>query len=157
MRRLAITGHRGLSEALERDVGSGLREHLSGLAPRLTGLSCLADGADALFARAVLDAGGALEAVVPAERYRDGLPAWHRAAYDALLSEAVLVHRLPHVESTPRAHMDAGRYLVEHCDELVAVWDGRPPRGPGGTADIVDYARSLNRPVTVVWPEGAAR
>ncbi|MDT0302720.1 hypothetical protein [Streptomonospora wellingtoniae] len=157
MRRLAITGHRGLSEALEREVDSCLRQHLGGLAPRLTGLSCLADGADTLFARAVVDAGGVLEAVVPAEGYREGLPDRHRSAYDALLSEAALVHRLPHVESTSRAHMDAGRYLVEHCDELVAVWDGRPPRGPGGTADIVDYARSLGRPVTVVWPEGATR
>ncbi|GAA4920332.1 hypothetical protein [Streptomonospora salina] len=157
MRRIAITGHRGLPEEVARAVDSVLRTRLRGIGPYLTGLSCLADGADALFARAVLDAGGALEAVVPADRYRDGLPEWHRATYDALMAEASLVHRLPYVESTSQAHLEAGRYLVEHCDELLAVWDGCPPRGPGGTADIVDYARSRRRHVTVVWPEGATR
>ncbi|QBI54156.1 hypothetical protein [Streptomonospora litoralis] len=157
MRRVAVTGHRGLPDEVEHAVEAALRAHVHSLGPRLTGLSCLADGADALFARAVLDAGGALEAVVPAERYREGLPEHHRAAYDDLLAAAVLVHRLPHVESTSQAHLEAGRHMVEHCDELVAVWDGRPPRGPGGTADIVGYAREQDRHVTVVWPSGATR
>src|SRR5690606_23534709 len=115
------------------------------------------DGADALFARAVLDLGAPLEAIVPAERYRAGLPADHHPVYDALLAHARLVHRLPHVDSTARAHLEAGHYMVDHCDELIAVWDGRPARGPGGTADIVDYARAADRATTVVWPEGARR
>ncbi|MBV2363386.1 hypothetical protein ACFPZ0_15705 [Streptomonospora nanhaiensis] len=157
MRRVAITGHRELPAEVERAVAGALRDRLRHIEGPVTGLSCLADGADTLFARAVLEHGGALEAVVPAERYRDGLPAGHRAVYDELLAAAVLVHHLPHVESTPQAHLEAGRYLVEHCDELMAVWDGRPPRGPGGTADIVDYARRQHRAVTVVWPEGARR
>ncbi|MUL44189.1 hypothetical protein FZ103_24015 [Streptomonospora sp. PA3] len=157
MRRLAITGHRGLPEAVERAVDTALRDRLRALGRHLVGLSCLADGADTLFARAVLEQGGRLEAVVPAERYREGLPGSHREVYDDLLAAASSVHRLPRVESTSQAHLEAGRYLVEHCDELVAVWDGHPPRGPGGTADIVDYARTRDRPVTVIWPEGATR
>jgi hypothetical protein len=40
----------------------------------LVGISCLADGADQLFARAVVDMGGALEVVIPAERYRMVFP-----------------------------------------------------------------------------------
>jgi len=157
MRRVAITGHRGLADEVERAVDSALRAHVRGLGPGVTGLSCLADGADTLFARAVLEAGGAVEAVVPAERYREGLPEGHHAAYDDLFAAAVLVHRLPHVDSTSQAHLEAGRYLVEHCDELVAVWDGRPPRGPGGTADVVAHARRSDRPLTIIWPAGAAR
>ncbi|MDA0564578.1 hypothetical protein LG943_09590 [Streptomonospora sp. S1-112] len=157
MRRVAITGHRGLPAEVERAVAADLRERLGRVTGPVTGLSCLADGADTLFARAVLERGGALEAVVPAERYREGLPAEHRPVYDTLLAASVLVHHLPHVESTPESHLEAGRYLVEHSDELVAVWDGQPPRGLGGTADIVDYARRQGRAVTVVWPEGARR
>ncbi|GAB3442681.1 hypothetical protein GCM10027570_09980 [Streptomonospora sediminis] len=157
MRRLAITGHRALPAQVERDVDSALRAYLRQCGPAVTGLSCLADGADTLFAHAVLDAGGDLEAVVPAEGYRNGLPRSHWAAYDALLAAAVLVHRLPHLESTPQAHLEAGRHLVEHCEELVAVWDGCPPRGPGGTADIVGYAREQDRSVTIIWPPGARR
>ena len=53
--------------------------------------------------------------------------------------------------------MAAGRLLVERSDRLIAVWDGLPARGPGGTADVVAYARALSRPVTVLWPQGAHR
>jgi hypothetical protein len=31
----------------------------------------------------------------------------------------------------------AGRGTVAHCDVLLAVWDGRPPRGRGGTGEVV--------------------
>ncbi|RCV47453.1 hypothetical protein [Marinitenerispora sediminis] len=157
MRRIAISGHRELAPEVERRVDRLLRAHLAGAAGGLIGLSCLADGADTLFARAVLDLGGALEVVVPAEEYRDGLPAGHHRVYDALLRRAVLVHRLPYRLSAPESHMAAGRYMVHHCDELVAVWDGEPARGPGGTADVVGYAREQGRRVAVIWPDGAHR
>ncbi|WP_067971764.1 hypothetical protein [Nocardiopsis trehalosi] len=157
MRRIAVTGHRGLPADVERTVDTALRGLLTPMGAGLVGLSCLADGADTLFARAVLAAGGAIEAVVPAAGYRDALPAAHRPVYDALLAAAARVHRLPHPASTSDAHLDAGRFLVEHCDELVAVWDGAPARGRGGTADIVADARRRGRPVAVVWPDGARR
>jgi hypothetical protein len=38
----------------------------------VTGLSCLADGPDQIFARAILDHGGQIEAVIPPALYRDG-------------------------------------------------------------------------------------
>ncbi len=34
-----------------------------------------------------------------------------------------------------------GAYIVERADELVAVWDGQPARGTGGTADVVSWRR----------------
>jgi hypothetical protein len=40
-----------------------------------SGVSMLADGPDSIFAEEILDHGGQLEVVVPAERYREGLPA----------------------------------------------------------------------------------
>ncbi|GAA3721420.1 hypothetical protein HDA32_002037 [Spinactinospora alkalitolerans] len=157
MRRIAITGHRGLPPEVEQIIDTAVRGHLGAFGPALVGLSCLADGADTVFARAVLEAGGTLEAIVPAEYYREGLPQEHRPAYDALLAGAALVHRLPFLESTPEAHLAAGRYMADHCDELLAVWNGEPARGLGGTADIVEYARCRELPVTVVWPAGARR
>lgn len=42
-------------------------------------------------------------------------------------------------------------------DRLIAVWDGRPARGYGGTADLVAYARGLGVPVQVLWLAGAVR
>ena len=158
MTRLAVTGHRELPEHTERLVDTALRaeiaKHSGG---ELVGLSCIADGADALFAQAVLDAGGMLVVVVPAERYRDGLPQSHHETYDALMARASDVIQLDHPESESHAHMDAALRMIEQADELLAVWDGQPARGYGGTADIVDAANARGVPVTIIWPEGAER
>jgi hypothetical protein len=53
--------------------------------------------------------------------------------------------------------MDASTAMVCSADRLIAVWDGLPARAFGGTADVVDYARHVGVPVTVVWPAGAYR
>lgn len=42
-------------------------------------------------------------------------------------------------------------------DVLIAVWDGAPPDGKGGTGDTVRTARHRGLPVTVAWADGAAR
>ncbi|MCB5906333.1 hypothetical protein [Streptomyces pinistramenti] len=123
----------------------------------LCGVSCIADGPDAWFAEAVLDHGGRLEVVVPAEEYRAGLPESHHATHDALLAQATEVHHTGERESTSRAHMRGSEILVGLVDRLIAVWDGQPARGYGGTADVVAYARSAGVPVEVVWPDGATR
>lgn len=154
--RFAVTGHRGLPRETAQVVDAALREEISGTSG-LVGVSCLADGADALFAQAVLDRGGRLVAIVPAAQYRDGLPAEHHPVYDALLARAAEVVRLDHVESTSQSHMDAGLAMLDRADRLLAVWDGLPARGYGGTADVVDAARDRGLPITVVWPEGARR
>lgn len=158
MTRLAITGHRGLPEATERAVDAELRAELAGRANgELIGLSCIADGADTMFARAVLDLGGSLQVIVPAEKYREGFPADHHPVYDSLLERAARVIRLDHVESNSEAHMDASLRMIDNADELFAVWDGKPARGYGGTADVVAAARERGLPVTVIWPDGAER
>ena len=47
--------------------------------------------------------------------------------------------------------------MLRHADELWAVWDGKPARGYGGTADVVACARENGVPVRVIWPAGARR
>ena len=69
----------------------------------LVGVSCLADCADTLFARAVLDADGTLVVVVPAEKYRGDLPDSHHATSDALNGQAAEVIHLDHLESPTTA------------------------------------------------------
>ncbi len=158
MTRLAITGHRSLPPATARLVDDALRAEIARYADgELVGLSCLADGADALFAQAVLDAGGRLIAVVPAEQYRDGLPESHHPSYDALFSKASEIIRLDHTESDSTAHMNASQRMITEADRMLAVWDGKPARGHGGTADVVSAAQESGTPVTVIWPSGATR
>lgn len=157
--RIAISGHRGLPSATEHLVDQAIRDQLakSVTGDHLIGVSALADGADQIFARAVLDVGGQLEVIVPATRYRDGLPESAHAAYDTLLSAASKVDHLSYHESTEEAHMAASRAMLDKTDRLFAVWDGKPARGYGGTADVVTEARERGIPVTVIWPKGASR
>jgi len=158
--RIAVSGHRGLSPDVAALVAAGIATQLDRIAPAgtgLTGISCLADGADQIFAVAVLDRGGELEVVVPAEAYREGLPDAARPQYDELYRRASRVHHCPRRESTAEAHMAASRFMVDRADHLIAVWDGEPARGYGGTADAVRYARERGVPIAVVWPDGAYR
>lgn len=101
--------------------------------------------------------GGRIEVVVPATEYRENLPAWHLPVYDKLMEQAGDVHAAGLKESTSESHQAGSEILVGLSDRLVAVWDGQPARGYGGTADVVAYAERTGVPVTVLWPEGASR
>ncbi|MFJ6896906.1 hypothetical protein [Streptomyces hokutonensis] len=156
--RIGITGHRGLPSDTERAVTVAIREAVSACpVTDLVGVSCIADGPDAWFAQAVLDRGGSLEVVVPASQYRASLPDWHRAFYDDLVSRASEVHGTGLTDADSHAHMVGSEVLVGLVDELLAVWDGRPARGYGGTADVVAYAERIGVPVRILWPAGATR
>jgi hypothetical protein len=165
MYRIAISGHRGLPDPTAGLVDEALRAALTEHAPDVTGLSCLADGADQIFARAVTDLGGTLEAVIPADEYRENLPEDSHPGYDELFARAAAVHRLPFTESTPESHMAASKLMVDEADELYAVWDGKPARAYGGTADVGGLrtrarhprARDLARRRTARLTAGQAR
>jgi len=155
--RFGVTGHRVLPPSVvDRAVDHWRRVLPAG--GHLRGVSNLADGADQLFATHVLAAGGKLEAVLPCEGYAGSLIADDsRARFEDLRRAAVRVVTLPYPEPSEQAFLAAGQALVDRCDHLFAVWDGRPARGVGGTADVVAYARSRGRAVTVLWVEGVLR
>ena len=110
--------------------------------PTFTLVSPLADGADQIAAEVALERGcrapgGA--AVQPRQPISATFPdSAQRARFDALLGQAECVLELPGDAATRLdAYVMAGRATVAHCDLLIAVWDGLPPRGRGGTAEIV--------------------
>ncbi|WP_405013973.1 hypothetical protein [Kitasatospora sp. NBC_01539] len=158
MTAIAVTGHLDLTEETLPLVRAALRALL---APHrrdgLTGLSCLAPGADTLFAEAVLAAGGRLVAVLPSARYPWRLTEPQRADFERLAAAADETVTLAYPEPGPVAYRAANAELLRRADLLVAVWDGCEGRGPGGTADMVAVARRAGVPVEVVWPDGAAR
>lgn len=59
MMRIAITGHRGLPAETTRLIDRAIRDEIRNIGGEsVVGIGCLVDGADQLFARAVLDADG---------------------------------------------------------------------------------------------------
>ncbi|MGW7045543.1 hypothetical protein ACWGDT_23135 [Streptomyces avermitilis] len=160
MTTFAVTGHMDLTDDTVDLVRSALAELLRPYADdSLVGVSCLAKGADSLFAEAVLAADGRLVAVIPSKDYRQRhVRGDHAPLFDRLLDAADEVVVLPYPSADREAFDAANAVLLERADRLVAVWNGEGPSGKGGgTADAVLAARELGLPVDVVWPEGAAR
>ncbi|MEU3216470.1 hypothetical protein [Streptomyces sp. NPDC006971] len=159
MATLAVTGHMDLTDESTPLVRAALRGLLAEHSDDLIGVSCIAAGADTLFAEEVTAAGGRLIVVIPSRDYREKkVKGNHVPAFDRLVGAAEEVLILPHEKANRSAYEAANAELLKRADRLVAVWDGRPPSGKGGgTADTVEEARAAGLPVDVVWPKGAAR
>ncbi len=126
--------------------------------PTLTLVSPLADGADQMAAEAGLARGWRLQTVLPFDRatyVRDFPDPAAAARFTALLDQSDCVLELPgDPDDDAEAYMAAGRATIAHCDVLIAVWDGRPPRGRGGTAEVVHLAVAQGTPVIHVPSDG---
>jgi hypothetical protein len=169
--RISVIGHRSVADrsravdATRACLRSIVGDPAEG--PAFDLLSNLAEGGDRLAA----EAGEAwprmrLIAVLPlpqSDYARDFDSPVSREAFAAALRQAADVVELPAAESRPAAYRQAARYLVDHADHLIALWDGRPGDKPGGTADTLAYARerldaSRIHVVTVArGPVGASR
>ncbi|MFC3997430.1 hypothetical protein ACFOVU_15975 [Nocardiopsis sediminis] len=159
MTRIGITGHSNLTPDSVPLVRKALEVAISPyLDGDLVGVSCLARGADQVFAEVVLDAGGLLEVVLPSVDYREAkVKPWNLEQFDNLLMRSALVRYMPHRTAGRAAYEDANAAVLGGIDRLFAVWDGEPSGGKGGTGDAVEYARGKGVPVNVIWPEGARR
>jgi hypothetical protein len=156
--RIGITGHSNLTPDTVPSVAEALREVLARAGQPLVGLTCLARGADQVFARVVLELGGEIEVVLPASDYRaQKVKPYNAAEFDDLLGKAHTVTTMPFDTSNRDAYMAASEAVLTGVDAMVAVWDGQPADGHGGTGDVVTAAKGRGLPVTVVWPVGAAR
>ncbi|MGW0423112.1 hypothetical protein [Streptomyces sp. NPDC003015] len=148
--RIGVTGHRSLPGPVLPGVRAEMRRQLGGGA--LEAFTCLAAGADQLFADIALDSGVPVTAVIPGMDYEAHLDDdAARAGYRRILGACAHRVQLPPEPTHEEAYFAAGRWIVDHCDRLIAVWDGRPARGRGGTGDVVAYARRTGVPVTVLW------
>ncbi|MCY7398245.1 MAG: DUF4231 domain-containing protein [Sphingomonas bacterium] len=167
---LGVTGHRpdmldGERERIERRlseifdqmsgfVAQAAAEHaalFASAAPQFHLVSPLAEGADQMAARVALAKRFTLGAMLPFARdqyeldFAAGAP---RDEFHALLAQATSVLELPGERATPlAAYVMAGRATIAHCDLLIAIWDGEPPRGRGGTGEVVEIALLQGTPI----------
>ena len=149
--RVGVTGHQRLDASIGwASIRRQVAKHVRDAGTPLIGLSSLAQGADQVFAQEILKLGGDLIAVLPFQNYRDVLPVANRRLFDKLLSQCVETVTLRSGTSNEDSYVSAGRYIVNHCDLLLAIWDGRPAAGRGGTGDVVNHALRAGRAVIVV-------
>lgn len=126
-------------------------------------ISPLAKGADRIVAEVVLAREHArLEVIspLPLDEYRkDFVDENDRAEFEQLLTldpQPVILNaeygetsKADLSTARKEAYFSVGRRVVDSCELLIAVWDGMPSSGRGGTGDVVHYALDVGR--TVVW------
>ena len=152
---IGVSGHRDIPTEDLPSLKSKLYERftrLKTLHPNSTIklLSGLAEGADRVAAYAALEAGLELVAVLPlpvAAYLEDFVSDESKAEFQQLLAQATVLQANQQPPSVrDDGYVDLARFLVRHCQLIVALWDGvneQPtPDGsmailPGGTADVV--------------------
>jgi len=156
---IGVTGHR----KLENEAGLKLKiqEVLNQIKNRLPVLkntryesiliSSLAEGADRIIAHETLNLPGfQLNAVLPfelEEYLKDFREPDSVNEIMEMISTADHVIQLNGEADRSLSYERAGRYVVDHCDILIAVWNGNAALGRGGTAEIVEYARKKKCPI----------
>jgi hypothetical protein len=116
-------------------------------------VSSVAEGADRIVADAGLAAGWELKVILPFDREeyeKDFATDASLADFRRLLAEAHTIVELPGLGTDrPPAYEAAGFAMLEHLDLLIAIWDGQPAAGRGGSAEIV--AAAIDRQLSVAW------
>lgn len=155
---VGMTGHQDLPDVVVEPVLEGIRIHLAELdAGPVVGICSLAAGADQLFAHEVVSRGGELHVVVPSRDYESTFSKTTLERHRKLLVRAKTIERLEFESPTEAAFYAAGRRVVDLSEVVLAIWDGEPSRGLGGTADVVACAESRSKPIIIIWPQGASR
>jgi hypothetical protein len=159
---VGVTGHRALArpDEVAAEVDAVL-DRLAGDGQAIVAVSGLAEGADRLVAQRVLARpGGRLVALLPfapVDYVADFADAASVQEFTDLLTAAdeheVIIGSPSDDWTREAAYERAGHAMLDRCDVLLALWDGQPGRGRGGTADMVFEAGLIGRPVEVVTVE----
>jgi SMODS and SLOG-associating 2TM effector domain 1 len=164
--RIGVTGHRNLEST---SALAGLTTRVLELVPSTPStdvrpgvVSALAEGADRLVADKVFDHASRhgqearLEVVLPVQR--DVYVRLQKFSNEATTDFEWWMDRASSLtelggdgepEDIDRAYEAASHHLVARSDVLVALWDGQPSRGKGGTADTLVFAAELGKPC--IW------
>ena len=163
MKTCAFTGHRpqnlpfGFNEEDERciDLKKTLREQIINLIENegvTHFISGMAIGVDMYAAEIVLGLkasypGITLESAIPCESQA---AKWSEALRDRYFDIASKCDKETLIQThySPDCMDKRNRYMVDHADVLIAVWDG----SPSGTGKTVNYALRQGKPVVVINP-----
>lgn len=162
--KIGITGHRDLAdEAFVQEAIANVISHIliQNKAESFEAVSGLAYGADTLFVRIAKEKFNAkINIMLPfslseyekdfdsAERIKE-LRRW----CDLYPPEVLLPLELTSLDRKEKneAYLNCGKKIVDTCDYLIAVWNGKPSSGESGTQIVVDYARSVQRKIETIW------
>lgn len=148
---VGFTGHRDLPNAPAARAAivkilSAEKAEARGI---VCGVSSVAAGGDLLFAEVCIDLGLPLHVLLPMpkEEFRaDFAPAdWQRV--ERVLERALSVNVTGRESSRDARYYECGIETVRRSQALIALWNGEPSQGLGGTQQIVDFATAAGLPI----------
>lgn len=150
---IGFSGHRVLGdEAKCREmILSFLRQRSAASSELVYGVSSVAAGADLLFAESCIQLELPLCVLLPlpVDEFRKDFDdaSWSRAEH--VLAKAASVEVTAGDQSREECYYECGIATVQQSQLLLALWNGEPSHGLGGTEDIVTFAKDVGRPV--IW------
>jgi hypothetical protein len=154
---IGFTGHRSLKNEprLRQQIRDFLRQQKAAFEGIVYGVSSAAAGGDQLFAESCLELDIPLRVLLPrpAEQFREDFDdaSWQRT--ERIMKDAVWVEVTGGNQGRKEQFYDCGIQTVTESQLLVALWDGQPSRGAGGTQEIVYYAEKIGHPVAWIHSE----
>lgn len=141
-----VTGHRDLPQKEINRIKAALRKEIEkAVADGFTRfMSGFAEGVDQYFAEIVLEMRKSspeleLVAVIPYQKRLDNLQQ-KKWTYEMLEACADIV--VIREEYQPSVYSHRNRYMVEHSDRVIAVYDGREK---GGTAGTIRFTHTMKK------------
>ncbi|MFD0893135.1 DUF4231 domain-containing protein [Luteolibacter ambystomatis] len=152
---VGFAGHRavpdpaGAKAAIAREL-EVVRSSIDG---ELVGISSAAAGADLLFLEACGEAGIRTVVLLPFPRERfhedfDDEAEWQRAC--KLMDAAWWCEVSPGGEEAPAAYHVVARESLDIAERMLFLWDGKAPRGLGGTGETVIETRERRIPARLI-------
>lgn len=147
----AGTGHRppklgGYGENAMSKVEYFARDVLDKFQPSLV-ISGMAIGWDQALAWGAIQLSIPYVAAVPFTSQASRWPLESQRRYHHLLERAKEVVTVSSGEYSARAMQARNEWMVDHCDYVLALWDG----SSGGTLNCVKYANRVGKTVMNVW------
>lgn len=152
---VGFSGHRSIADlkVTAESISAALDALVAKRSP-IVAISSLARGSDTLFVREIASRKIPFVLILSfptARLQKDFEPeSWQQVA--PLITQAFHVEEVPGSESDDEAYMETGVRIVDLADIVIAVWDGNPSAGLGGTGDVVAYSRALSKPLQWLNP-----
>lgn len=153
---LAATGHRpnklgGYGIPAMRKLEHFARSYLKSRPEIIQGnlhlISGMALGWDTAWALAAIELQIPFIAAVPFTGQERQWPTESQKMYGLILQKASTVVLVSEGLYAPTMMQERNEWMVDHCDEVVALWDG----SRGGTYNCIQYAKKFNKPIINLW------
>lgn len=149
---LGITGHQKLENFDKNWIKDEIKSFLSENSVD-KGITCLAIGADQLFCEELINNKIEYDTILPCENYISTFKKKQDILnFISLLNLAKNTLTLDFKEPSEEAFYAAGLKMLEYSTTVIAIWDGKPSKGLGGTGDIVNIALSQSKNIYHINP-----